>query len=79
MLFPAIFLYANSFGDTLDIVGIQINTLGQQISNMFQSSNQHLAIYFVCDAILLTNVNMPIYLAMIPSSPEKVIYRGQVQ
>ena len=47
-----------------------INTLGQQISNMFQSSNQHLAIYFVCDAILLTNVNMPIYLAMIPSSPE---------
>ena len=41
--------YAKSFGNTLDIVGIQINTLGQQISNMFKSSNQHLEIYYVCE------------------------------
>ena len=27
---------------------------------MFKSLNNHLAMYHVCDAIILTNVNMPI-------------------
>ena len=47
--------YSNSFGDTSEIVRIQINTLGlkpmstlaNKISNAFKSANKHLVVYHI--------------------------------